>query len=703
VPTGLLRQRVKMSVRDDLARNLKRLPFQAAPRVHSAVVHTAMSVPSEKARASRAIWPISAWEGGLVLFVLATVGAVYLWAARYWIDTFEEGYFAYLASRVAVGDHPYRDFATPYTPAFFYLHALIFKVFGYSLVWQRAGVIVARVVGAGLLYLLARRLAPARYALLAPVTFLLLDPAPVPWQTHPSWYAAACATAAALAMLRYLDSRKVNWLIAAGSLAGLGFAFKQNTGLLTLLAMLTFTCLACPIPSALPRSVAGWMANLDRVFPTSMLRLPAIAAVFVLPLALIVALWPRPQVEYGLEYVLPVLVLNFWLYRRASLDRDSIGRAIVCAGAVCLGFSLVTIPWLLALILEISRHEVPLKQFLGGVDPGGYILDQWWPHPEGLAVLSIGPFMVGACWDFANRRIARAMAWVLSGILIVAMGAWLSQVPGQPFPSSATTSGLLLTENLNQLLPAVAAGLVILACVSGWVTPGHELIVAWLLTFASTMFFHQYPRMDEPHLIFSAPPMMAALAWFFWRMESRVLVGITGRRRAAATIALTVALTIVPLLSLFPVTNWRWSMLVPPQNDIGQIDPQTYVPVENLRAGVLALPYAALPLDAVAETVRARTRDGEPIFVFPAAPMLYYLAERPNATKYNHFLPGLASLEQEHEVVRVLDERDVRLVILEPAFEFLWLREPDYPELRAFLRSQFSLTSRIGPYEVWTR
>src|SRR5215212_7251315 len=224
-----------MSVRDDLALNLKRLPFQAAPRVHSAVVHTAMSVPSAKARASRATWPISAWESGLVLFVLATVGAVYLWAARYWIDTFEEGYFAYLASRVAVGDHPYRDFATPYTPAFFYLHALIFKIAGYNLVWQRVSVSAARVVGAGLLYFLARRLAPARYAVLAPVTFLLLDPAPVPWQTHPSWYAASSATAGALSMLRYLDTRRWTWLALAGLCAAVAFAFKQNTGLLTLL------------------------------------------------------------------------------------------------------------------------------------------------------------------------------------------------------------------------------------------------------------------------------------------------------------------------------------------------------------------------------------------------------------------------------------------------------------------------------------
>src|SRR5262245_19734511 len=153
------------------------------------VVRTAISAAPTEVRLTASRWSISARECVIVSLVLAVVAGFYLWGAHYWIDPFEEGYFAYLASRVAVGDQPYRDFATPYTPAFFYLHALIFKVFGYSLVWQRASVILARVVGAGLLYLLGRRVAPARYAALAPITFLLLYPEPLTWKKNPSWYA----------------------------------------------------------------------------------------------------------------------------------------------------------------------------------------------------------------------------------------------------------------------------------------------------------------------------------------------------------------------------------------------------------------------------------------------------------------------------------------------------------------------------------
>ncbi|HEX3243966.1 MAG TPA: glycosyltransferase family 39 protein, partial [Chloroflexota bacterium] len=268
----------------------RKFPLGAASPVHSAVVHAAISVAPTEIRLTGSTWSISARELRFVALALAVLGSVYFWAAQYWIDPFEEGYFAYLASRVAVGDHPYRDFATPYTPAFFYLHALIFKLTGYNLVWQRVSVSVARVVGAGLLYFLGRRLAPARYAVLAPLTFLLLDPAPVPWQTHPSWYAASSATAAALAMLRYIDTRRWIWLAVAGLCAAVAFAFKQNTGLLTLLALLSFAVLTCPIPAALPDWSSRSICKFDSAFPDWIRRLPALAAIFLLPMALAVTL-----------------------------------------------------------------------------------------------------------------------------------------------------------------------------------------------------------------------------------------------------------------------------------------------------------------------------------------------------------------------------------------------------------------------------
>ena len=60
------------------------------------------------------------------------------------------------------------------------------------------------------------------------------------------------------------------------------------------------------------------------------------------------------------------------------------------------------------------------------------------------------------------------------------------------------------------------------------------------------------------------------------------------------------------------------------------------------------------------------------------------------------------TLDEEHAVIQQIIDRSVRIVVFEPAFEFLWLRETDYPERRYFLRTEFELTSQIGPYEIWS-
>jgi hypothetical protein len=355
------------------------------------------------------------------------------------------------------------------------------------------------------------------------------------------------------------------------------------------------------------------------------------------------------------------------------------------------------------LTLMISRHEVPLRQFAGGVDPAGYIWDQWWPHPESLALLLAGPGLLWACWAWGRQRRAQLASWVLAAAVLAGCAVLFTNIPATSLPTAATNFGLLATENVNQLIPALAAAFITLACLGGWARSGEARLVAWLATFGMAMFFLQYPRMDEPHLIFSFPPMMAALAWFLSRAETRIIGGFTRQPRLVLRTAVYVALVAVPMLSLFPASNWRWSMLMPPRPSWETPQPHIYVPMANARARILALPYLAQSLDSVAEEIQSRTADGEPIFVFPASPMIYYLTDRPNATRNNHFLPGLVSGEEEQRVIRQIQERAVRVVVIEPAFEIQWLRDTDYAQLRSFLRTDFELSTQIGPYEIWTR
>jgi hypothetical protein len=78
------------------------------------------------------------------------------------------------------------------------------------------------------------------------------------------------------------------------------------------------------------------------------------------------------------------------------------------------------------------------------------------------------------------------------------------------------------------------------------------------------------------------------------------------------------------------------------------------------------------PLERAVHYVRAHTRPGEPIYVATkradlvtaGAPILYVLADRPNATRYDIAAPGVVTTEAvEDEIVADLRENNVRVVI----------------------------------------
>ena len=60
-------------------------------------------------------------------------------------------------------------------------------------------------------------------------------------------------------------------------------------------------------------------------------------------------------------------------------------------------------------------------------------------------------------------------------------------------------------------------------------------------------------------------------------------------------------------------------------------------------AGITVPTLEASRLIAAAEYISANTRPGEAIFVYPTAPILYVLADRPNPTRFAHLYPGAAS------------------------------------------------------------
>ena len=83
------------------------------------------------------------------------------------VEPFDEGLTLNAARRVAGGQVPYRDFLWAYGPAHVYLLAGLFKAFGTSLLWWRILRVLTDAAVALVVFLIVRREAPLRVAVIA--------------------------------------------------------------------------------------------------------------------------------------------------------------------------------------------------------------------------------------------------------------------------------------------------------------------------------------------------------------------------------------------------------------------------------------------------------------------------------------------------------------------------------------------------------
>jgi len=180
------------------------------------------------------VLPTQVWPIGLLLACLVLEAAV----LHLGIDDLDEGYFLQQGTRVLDGQVPYRDFLTLYTPGLAYLHAAAFAVGdGPSVVAARAIALAARGGLVLMLFVLARPFVRSPWWAVLPGLLLLLglDDAPVRWEPHPGWLSTLFGVIAVWCLAHRPSTR---WLVAAGAAAGLSYAFKQNTGIFILAAII---------------------------------------------------------------------------------------------------------------------------------------------------------------------------------------------------------------------------------------------------------------------------------------------------------------------------------------------------------------------------------------------------------------------------------------------------------------------------------
>ncbi|MCC6177567.1 MAG: hypothetical protein IT305_19885 [Chloroflexi bacterium] len=665
-------------------------------------------------RALLARWVVSHAEVLAVGGAATGLFALYVWASRYWLDVMDEGYFVYLSSRVLAGDLPYRDFDTYYTPGIFYTYAATLHLFGLSVIPIRILMAGVRTLWAVLLYQLTRRVAPPPFAVLPFLVVAVVDALPILPEPHPAWFAMLATLMALGAVLRHQDGAGRRWLIAAGAAAGAAFAFKQNVG--------AFAALA----------VGGYVVFREHRQTGYSVR--TLQAMFALGLGMAATglLWPALSplvvVVLGLPLLatLGLLVWTTWLGTHPN-DwftglADLTGEGLM-AGAAFLG---VTLCWLVPLTLALGVNTVPWWLFVGVVNQGALdvllslppaatrsvLLAALWLPLALTALQSCQPSPIGPLtWQTLVRRVVGS--WLRTGrrFWTALLGGTLVSILVLVLPTAAPPSASvqevdaapwlsLLVAELGSLflyLPSLGAwaGLTMLGAVAWKQWPIRPLV--WYLLFGTVSLLALYPRVDIAHAMFAGPPLLIVGAWALARAH-RALAGQAGwLGRSAAFMALLV----LPAAAVLPHVAWRAVTLA--DADPRATTPPPYVPLGLDRAPVRLPENFAASIGGAVRFVQAGTPPGASFFAYPVDPLFNFLAERPNPTRFNHFMAGALTPADLDAVIVDLERARPRYILWDHGGVVAFDAERTNRPLHEYIWTCYQQVANFPPYLILER
>jgi hypothetical protein len=629
----------------------------------------------EQAIAAGALPWFATREAMCVLAALAGIVAVYAWSGQFWVDLVDEGYFLDLSQRVLNGALPYRDFTTYYTPGIFYLFAAAFKLFGTNLLVIRYLMAILRGLCALLLYVLTRRIAPWPLAWLPFIVIFLVDAWPIETEPHPSWPSLVACLLTMECVVRHMRTRQLYWLALAGGMAGVAYVFKQNIGAFTAIGLGGYVLLR-------PRArVSVWLRTWQMAF--------------VIGTALLVTAVMREGLD-ALSFAglwLPVMViLGLLMYRAVreapEADGSVLADALVSGGS----FTLVTAAWLAPLMVALGPWQTPLGLFVGEVDQAS-IASAFADFTPGIP-----PLLLAVIWISAVLVLRRQTRWQVLvtaiGLTAVVLGLPIWQGPRDVLTKDPLFQPVVgwLDVNFGTLslyLPSMAvwAGIAGLLAYGGRRSP-----LPYFVLFGALSSLTLYPRVDLLHSIVSSPAALVAGAGTL----AHVYRGFFGWRRNL----LMATLILVSVATVAPQVAWRVATLVSPEDTGTRFD---YESLDLASAPVSVPRLSAQDMRNVVAYLDAGTPPGEPLFVYPVAPLMNFLADRPNPTPFDHYLPGTLTPEDFDTVIAALQAARPRYVMWDDLGVHLWGTDPANRPLSDYIWSCYHEVAAFHPYLVLER
>lgn len=545
----------------------------------------------------------------------------------------DEGQLGQSAERVLAGELPHRDFDDMYTGGLSFLNALAFRWWGVESLSMRIMLGLWFVPALAAFYYLAARVAPPVVA--AAVTLLgAILSAPVYSAPMPSWYNLLLAITGTAALVRFSETDRLRWLVAAGLCGGVSILFKI-TGVFFVAAALLFLTyreqlLAPHDDSDGKKRATGWYSWLVAL---ALLAFAALGLQFLRS-------WP-PAMN-AIHFTLPLMALaSFLLFNELRHNRGPsllrLRSMLRMAAPFCLGVA-APIAWF---VLYYAGQGALASLYEGlFVLPRMRLTKGAFPLPgfEGLA--KSFPLASLFAWGLiaGTERTRRGLEYaVVAGLAIL-------------LACSGTQLGFAIAfhamRNILPLLVAVAVAMLFFA--DRLELSNHRRQLLFVITAAAMLCsLVQYPHAYGIYFFYAAP--LAALV-------ALTVVGSQPhppRLALLGVLAFYLAFATLHLNGPDPHNNVNWMARRRQVEPMGL--PRCNLPVIAAEAAV----YREL-----VEQVAAHSAPDSFILAGPDCPEVYFLTQRrnPSGVMYEFFRPDW--LGDRTRLLAELDRRDVKVFVL---------------------------------------
>lgn len=214
---------------------------------------------------------------------------------------------------------------------------------------------------------------------------------------------------------------------------------------------------------------------------------------------------------------------------------------------------------------------------------------------------------------------------------------------------------------------------------------------AALFVFGVLLFGAALSRPDDPHLAFAAPPAIVLLTSL---LEDACFAFRSANHGIAAAVGL-----VLGLAALAPWSPWVGetvrSLIAPP---VGRT-------LALPRGGSALLPDDfARDLEEITRAIQSRTALDEPIWVYPNEALLYFLADRPQATHFPLVLFAVTR-QQRQELVADLERTRPRWAVMyrdAPQIDAIPY-DVALPEVVDYLNANYVVDSNVGAFALLRR